>query len=214
MQKPIRILYLTTVLTAGESLAATSPWINEFHYDDAGGDTGEFVEIAVPSSFADLASVTLTLYNGSDGRGYSTHSLDSFSQGSQEGGLSFYSKLIGGIQNGAPDGMALSWTDGAHFISYEGSFTAANGPAAGLTSFDIGIAQPDTGAPDGSSLGLIGFGGSHDDFVWASIDTATPGGVNLGQTVVPEPQAYVILTAGGLGLAAFLRSRRRPPAAA
>ncbi len=208
MQKRLRILCFITVLAAGKCFAFT-PWINEFHYDDAGGDTGEFVEVAVPSSFTDLASVSLTLYNGGDGRSYSTHSLSTFSSGATEGGLTFYSKLISGIQNGAPDGMALSWTDGAHFISYEGTFAAVNGPVAGMTSFDIGVAQADTGAPDGSSLGLIGLGDRYDDFVWSAIGTATPGSANFGQTVVPEPQTYVLLAAGGLGLFAVARARRR-----
>ncbi len=207
MQKRLKILFLTTLLAAGQGHALT-PWINEFHYDDAGGDTGEFVEIAVPSSFTDLASVSLTLYNGGDGKSYSTHSLNSFNAGATEGSLTFYSKLITGIQNGAPDGMALTWGAGAQFLSYEGSFLAANGPAAGLTSLDIGVAQSDAGAPDGSSLGLTGVGDRYDDFMWSALGTATPGGANFGQTVVPEPQTYVLMTAGGLGLVAFLRARR------
>jgi hypothetical protein len=213
MQKRYEILLLMSLFAAGETIAAV-PWINEFHYDDAGGDAGEFVEIVVPSQFTDLASVTLTLYNGGDGRSYASHSLGTFSAGATEGGLTFYSKLISGIQNGAPDGLALSWSDGAHFLSYEGSFLAANGPATGLMSFDIGIAQADTGAPDGSSLGLIGMGHRYEDFVWSAIDTATPGSANFGQTVVPEPQTYVLMAAGGLGLFAAARARRRRAVAA
>lgn len=211
MQRRSRILFLVTLLAAGETQALT-PWINEFHYDDAGGDTGEFVEIAIPTSFTELASVALTLYNGGDGRSYGSHPLGTFSPGTTEGGLTFYSKLITGIQNGAPDGMALSWSAGAQFISYEGSFLAANGPAAGMTSMDIGVAQSDAGAPDGSSLGLVGLGDHYDDFVWTAIGTATPGIANFGQTVVPEPQTYVLMAAGGLGLFAFLRARGRPAA--
>ncbi len=208
MQKRSEILLFISLFIAGDSFAAV-PWINEFHYDDAGGDSGEFVEIVVPSNFTDLASVTLTLYNGGDGRSYASHALGTFSAGASEGGWTFYSKLITGIQNGAPDGLALSWPEGTQFLSYEGSFVAANGPAAGLTSFDIGIAQADTGAPDGSSLGLIGMGRGYDDFAWSAIDTATPGSPNFGQTVVPEPQTYVLMAAGGLGLFAAARGRRR-----
>lgn len=209
MQKSFVPLFLIGLFTAADGRAA-SPWINEFHYDDAGGDSGEFVEVVVPSSFADLASITLSLYNGGDGRSYGTHSLSTFAAGATEGGLTYFSKAITGIQNGAPDGFALSWPDGVQFISYEGSFSAANGPAAGLTSFDIGVFQADTGAPDGSSLGLVGFGDRHEDFVWSAIGTATPGGANIGQTVVPEPRAYALMAGGGLVLFAALRSRRRP----
>jgi len=208
MQKRPIILFLLSLCAAGESFAQT-PWINEFHYDDAGGDAGEFVEIVVPSNFTDLASVSLTLYNGGDGRSYATHSLSTFNAGVSEGGLTFYSKMVTGIQNGAPDGMALSWPAGTQFISYEGSFIAANGPAVGLSAFDIGIAQSDAGAPDGSSLGLIGLGDRYNDFVWSAIGTATPGSANFGQTVVPEPQTYVLMAAGGLGLFAASRVRRR-----
>ena len=47
-------------------------WINEFHYDNAGADTGEFVEIVVgPDSSGVLPTdVMLTLYNGSTGVAY------------------------------------------------------------------------------------------------------------------------------------------------
>jgi hypothetical protein len=37
------------------------------------------------------------------------------------------------------------------FLSYEGSFTATNGPASGMTSTDIGIAESST-AVVGNSL--------------------------------------------------------------
>jgi len=207
MQKSIVTLFIIGMLADRSGLAA-SPWINEFHYDDAGSDTGEFVEIAVPTSLTDLASITLTLYNGGDGRTYGSHSLSTFTAGSTEGDVTFFSKLISGIQNGAPDGMALSWSEGIQFISYEGAFQAANGPAAGLTSVDIGVFQADTGAPDGSSLGLTGWGNQYADFTWTAFDAATPGGLNLGQTVVPEPQTYALLATGGLAVFACCRSKR------
>ncbi len=207
MQKQSNILFTLAVFASAHGIAAT-PWINEFHYDDIGGDSGEFVEIAVPFGFTDLASVSLTLYNGGDGRSYASHALSSFDLGGSEGGLAFYSKLIPGIQNGAPDGFALSWTDGVQLISYEGGFVAANGPAAGLASWNIGVAQPDTGASEGSSLGLIGQGDRYEDLMWSAIETATPGAVNLGQTVVPEPRAYVLLAGGGLALFACVRRKR------
>lgn len=206
MQKKQGILFLITSLSAFPALTADL-WINEFHYDDAGGDSGEFVEVVVPSDFADLASVTLTLYNGGDGRGYATHALSTFDFGVSYDGQTVYSKAISGIQNGAPDGLALTWSGGAHFISYEGSFTAANGPAAGMVSVDIGVAQSDAGAPDGSSLGLIGQGARAEDFVWSALSTATPGLANMGQTVVPEPRTYLMMAAGALGIFALCRSR-------
>lgn len=208
MQKKTPSVF-TIASLAAVACVARDPWINEFHYDDAGTDSGEFVEIAVPVDFAGLASMSLTLYNGGDGKQYGTHSLGTFQMGETSGETIFYSKLISGIQNGAPDGLALSWSGGTQFISYEGSFVAANGPASGLMSMDIGVAQPDTGAAEGSSLGLIGNGSRYDDFVWSALGSASPGVANLSQTVVPEPETYVLFAAGGLGVLACCRARRR-----
>ncbi|MEW8500560.1 MAG: hypothetical protein AB2699_18800, partial [Candidatus Thiodiazotropha taylori] len=44
--------------------ADTTVFINEIHYDNAGSDTGEFVEIAGPTG-TDLSGWQLVLYNGS-----------------------------------------------------------------------------------------------------------------------------------------------------
>jgi hypothetical protein len=62
------------------------------------------------------------------------------------------------LQNGAltdwffdPNGKVIQ------FLSYEGSFTATNGPANGMTSTDIGITE-ESNAAVGSSLQLIGAG--------------------------------------------------------
>ena len=35
-------------------------WVNEFHYDNAGSDTGEFVEIVVADSVATLSATTIS----------------------------------------------------------------------------------------------------------------------------------------------------------
>src|SRR5690554_6919660 len=47
----------------------TEPWINEFHYDNIGGDVGEFVEIAGEAGI-DLSNYNLELYNGLNGSRY------------------------------------------------------------------------------------------------------------------------------------------------
>ena len=53
---------------------------------------------------------------------------------------------VNGIQNGAPDGVALSQNGTlVEFLSYEGSFAATNGSAAGTTSTDIGVAETGSG---------------------------------------------------------------------
>lgn len=185
-------------------------WINEFHYDNASSDIGEFVEVAVPASFTDLASISLTLYNGNDGRTYgSSYGLNTFTMGETANGYTIYSKLISGLQNGAPDGFSLNQSSSVlHFISYEGSFTATTGPAAGLTSTDIGIFEDGLSAA-GGSVGLIGTGEQLDEFSWALFTDDTPGLLNSGQafTAVPEPSHYSLLAAAGLAGFAFWRRR-------
>lgn len=201
------VLTFITTLTPIDSQAQFL-WINEFHYDNTGGDVGEFVEIIAPSSYTDLASVRLTLYNGGDGRPYgSAHLLSSFTPGESAFGYTLYSKPISGLQNGAPDGLALDrGGEVLHFISYEGSFTATVGPAVGLLASDIGVAQSES-TPVGASLGLTGIGADFAAFTWAAFGVATPGAFNPGQAVVPEPHEYALTTAAGL--LAFMAWRRR-----
>jgi hypothetical protein len=183
-------------------------WVNELHYDNDGADTGEFFEIATPSSFLELSSVTLTLYNGNNGTDYGSHTLDTFVPGSTSGDYTFYNKSISGLQNGAPDGFSLDLSGSVlQFLSYEGDFTASSGPASGLNSLDIGVAQTTT-SPVGSSLGLTGSGAQYDDFEWTAFSIASPGALNSGQsfTAVPEPRQYALV--GGLFLLGFAVYRR------
>lgn len=204
----LHALGVVTLVLAPEPAEAQTFWINEFHYDNTGPDSGEFVEVAAPASFTDLASITLTLYNGGDGLPYGTHSLSTFTQGATQGGITLYSKAVPNLQNGAPDGLVLSQPGTVHqFISYEGTFTGASGPAAGVTSVDIGIAQPATGAPIGSSLGLTGMGVKYSDFAWQTLNTATPGQFNTGQSAVPEPGAWALSAGAALGAFALVRRR-------
>ncbi|MGZ9100231.1 MAG: Calx-beta domain-containing protein, partial [Brevundimonas sp.] len=51
--------------------AGPPPFINEFHYDNPGSDTGEFIEIAGAAG-TDLTGYSLVLYNGSNGTTYAT----------------------------------------------------------------------------------------------------------------------------------------------
>ncbi len=41
---------------------ATDIFINEFHYDNSGTDTGEFIEVVAPEN-TDLSEYSLVLYN-------------------------------------------------------------------------------------------------------------------------------------------------------
>ncbi|MEX1045088.1 MAG: DNA/RNA non-specific endonuclease [Chthoniobacterales bacterium] len=148
-------------INTGQSFTGKSGvWINEFHYDTASTDSGEFVEIVVGLEVtAALTNIVLVLYNGGDGKSYGTHALSTFTLGSTVNGYRIFHKDIAGLQNGAPDGLAVT-VNGAvvQFLSYEGTFTASDGDAAGLTSTDIGVSE--TGAAIGSSLQLTGSVGS------------------------------------------------------
>lgn len=208
--------WIGIAFTALSAASASSQvfWINEFHYDNTGGDVGEFVEVVAPADFTDLASVRLTLYNGGDGHPYgAAHLLSSFTQGETAGGWTVYSKGISGLQNGAPDGLSLDVGGSVvHFLSYEGAFQANSGPALGLWAPDIGVSQSES-TPIGSSIGLTGAGSSLADFTWTTFGAASPGSFNAGQAVVPEPGEYALAACLGLGTLAWWRRRRQSGAA-
>src|SRR5699024_530854 len=114
-------------------------FISEIHYDNAGVDTGEAIEVQAPVG-TDLSGWTLVLYNGSGGTTYGTDALPT---PVPDAGVVVVDYPTNGIQNGSPDGIALVDADGAvvELLSYEGELTATDGPAAGLTSTDIGVAE-------------------------------------------------------------------------
>jgi uncharacterized repeat protein (TIGR01451 family) len=195
-----------TLLSIGVALAAAlwpAPgfaacahpiFINEFHYDNTGVDTGEFIEIAGPAG-TDLTGWSIVLYNGS-GAPYGapialTGVIDDESSGF--GALSFPATL----QNG-PDGMALVDSTGVvrQLLSYEGTFIATSGPAAGQTSVAVGVVEG-TATPVGSSLQLLGAGACADSFTWSGPAAASPGVLNNGQQVSTAPQ--VIATSPSAG---------------
>lgn len=178
-------LYLLLLFTFVSilSIQAQNAWINEFHYDNAAADVGEFVEVVIEDvGTYDLSSFTVLLYNGGDGKTYgSAHTLDSFTEGATEGNFTFYHKDITGIQNGAPDGFSLDY-EGVllQFISYEGSFAAVEGPADGVVSEDVGVEE--TGSTlIGESLQLTGTGSAYSDFTWLAPAAETKGQLNHGQ---------------------------------
>ena len=164
---------------------AEGAWINEFHYDNAGGDINEFIEIVILDS-VDSNNVTLTLYNGNNSEPYASYSASEMVLGEVGAGFTLYSILHAGIQNGSPDGISLDISGAvAHFISYEGTITATGGPAVGLTSEDILLSE-NSGTTADSSLGLSGSGGSPAMFTWTEfIDQATMGDSNNGQVIIP-----------------------------
>ena len=165
----------------------TEVFVNEIHYDNDGTDAGEAIEIAGPAG-TDLSGWSLVLYNGYNGTVYNTTSLSGLIPDQQDGfGTVAVSYPVNGLQNGSPDGLALIGPGPAviQFLSYEGSFAAVDGPAAGMTSTDIGVAEPSDTAL-GDSLQLGGTGTVYEDFAWNVPAPHTFGAVNSGQTFTTE----------------------------
>ncbi len=173
---------LAILVGASAAMAVTTVFINEIHYDNSSTDVGEFIEIAGPAG-TDLTGWSLVLYNGNGNQTYDTDLL-SGTLPDQCGGFGTLqmSYPTNGIQNGSPDGLALVDDLGTviQFLSYEGTMTAGNGPAMGMTSTDIGVAE--IGSAIGDSLQLGGTGTCYEDFVWGGPSADSPGACNAGQT--------------------------------
>ena len=171
-------------------------WVNEIHYDNDGTDQGEFIEIAGPAGL-DLNGWSVALYNGDNGSVYNTLPLSGVLANQSNGyGFSVVNLPTNGIQNGAPDGFALVNGMGSvvEFLSYEGSFNAASGPAAGQTSMDIGVSESGT-TPVGQSLQRTGTGFTGMSFNFVAPAAATSGSANTGQTfTAPVSGVPVTLT--------------------
>src|SRR5687768_11760685 len=84
--------------------------ISEFHYDNAGDDVGEFVEVSGPAG-TDLTGWQILLYNGNGGAVYRTDVLTGTIPNQCAGRgvivLAYPNTPQGILQNGAPDGIAL-----------------------------------------------------------------------------------------------------------
>lgn len=140
---------LTAAVIPAHAAPPATPFVSEIHYDNTGADAGEFVEVQVPAGTT-TAGWSVVLYNGSNGASYDADALPAVAP--PVGGPAAVSVIdyptTSGIQNGAPDGIALLNAAGVvvEFLSYEGVMTATNGPAAGRTSIDIAAAEGGTEA--------------------------------------------------------------------
>jgi DNA/RNA endonuclease G (NUC1)/polyhydroxyalkanoate synthesis regulator phasin len=165
---------------------------SELHYDNLGTDVNEAIEIEGPAG-TDLTGWSVVLYNGDPASGapYDTRALGgTITASCSDRGVVTLFYLANGIQNGSPDGLALVNASGVvvEFLSYEGAFSATSGPAAGMTSMDIGVAE--TSTPAGQSL-------QRDANQHWSIGTATLGLCNLAGP--PPPSTNSISFTGRVG---------------
>lgn len=182
----------TATIRDDDDPSLTTPidiWLNEFHYDNDGGDEGEFIEIAGAAGL-NVAGATIVLYNGSNASMYRTIELSGTidDEGTGVGALSFDAS---GIQNG-PDAIALINKDDSviEFISYEGSFTATDGPANGETSVDVGVAEPGS-TPIGESLQRLANTAASN---WDGPLLASPGTLNSGTAAQPVLSVFAVDT--------------------
>ncbi len=145
-------LLLGSGTTAFAAPASATPFISEIHYDNAGTDVGEAIEIEAPVDF-DLSGWQIVLYNGGNGAAYNTRTLTGTVP---ESGVVVAAYPANGIQNGDPDGVALVSPSNtvSEFITYGGTFTAVGGPANGLVGTDIGVKEA-SNTPVGHSLQKI-----------------------------------------------------------
>jgi len=185
------VVLMVSVLSVSQTAEAapeqfvtpTTVFINEIHYDNSGTDVDETIEVAGPAG-TDLTGWYLVLYNGSNGLSYDNTNLGGVISDLGSGyGVWVETYPTNGIQNGAPDGVALvdATNTVIQFLSYEGTFTANDGPAVGLLSTDIGVAEG-SGTPSGYSLQLTGSGTTYGEFTWAAEAPNTFGAANTGQS--------------------------------
>ena len=187
-------------LVAGPLLGQTV-FINEIHYDNTSKDTGEAIEIAGPAG-TDLSGWALALYNGRNGALYRTKHLSGVipDQANGFGAIAF--GFAKSIQNGSPDGIALVANGKVvQFLSYEGTFTAVDGPADGMTSTDIRVAESNS-TPVEFSLQLKGTGTAPSDFFWSIPTPSSFGAPNANQvfgTAAASPPVLRICKIQGAG---------------
>jgi DNA/RNA endonuclease G (NUC1) len=176
------LLAAGALLLSSLAAAQSAVRISEIHYDNTGADVGEAIEISAPAG-TDLTGWQVVLYNGNGGASYDADPLSGAVPATCGArGVVLLNYPANGIQNGPPDGIALVDNTGAvvEFRSYEGVFAATDGPAAGLTSTDIGVFETGT-EPAGQSLARDAAG------VWSGPIAASFGACNDDGEPPPPP---------------------------
>ena len=199
-----------SLLAQGGSSVTTNLWINEIHYDNAGTDTLEGFEVAGPAG-TDLSCYKAYMYNGNGGGIYDSLTLGGIIPAENcNFGAIWFPLASGGLQNGAPDGLAIAYmplatgcgATGADqlidFITYEGALTGTSGIAAGVAAVNI-IANEAANSPVGTSIQVLATpesGLATNLRVWCTGKPRTPGVLNAGQNfcVTPPTPAFRFVT--------------------
>jgi hypothetical protein len=153
--------------------------INEFHYDNINVDVNQFIEFRHTEP---LTGYEVILYNGYNGLFYNRTDLSDIPTTTTTPLYRYTVVPFGQIAN-AVEGIALKAPNGTvtEFISYEGKFTAKNGPAKGMTSVDILVSESNICTSVGMSLQKCANNG-----LWIGPKTATPGKLNRNCTTLPS----------------------------
>ncbi len=191
----------TNIDCGGGCPACVTPVLNEVNYDQAPGDAAEFVELFNPGpSPIALAGMQLVLVNGANKTPYTTIDLGPAGMLKAGGYLVVrtpglvvapgaltldFALLLGNIQNGAPDGVAV--IDSVQpalldALSYEGEILDAKLPPLGMVSLVEGQATPviDDSAAPGSLCRLPNGVDTNDALTdWMPCATPTPGAANV-----------------------------------
>lgn len=202
---------MLALIFSGSKASASSVFINEIHYDNVGGDIGEGIEIAGPAG-TDLTGWRIALYNGSNGERYNSYININTSIPDQAGGFGTLAFFKSDIQNDVEGIALLDPVDTViQFLSYEGAFTATDGPALGVSTTNIGVFE-DSNTPVGHSIRLIGTGRSYGDFSWTTHGPATFGAINTGQSFIPLPTplpgTFSLMGLGLTGILVFFRCKQ------
>ena len=142
-------LLIAGALVNGPAYAAvpTTPFVSEIHYDNAAPTRR--VRRGATAAGHDRGGLTLVLYNGSGGAAYGTLTLPAVTAPAGTPAVVAVPRLV------SERWPRRTGPGGRHHLldrlSYEGTITAANGPAAGQALPDIGVAELST-QPVGQSL--------------------------------------------------------------
>ena len=160
----------------------TAVWINEVHYDNAGTDTGEFVEVAGLAG-TDLAGWRLVLYNGNGGALYDDRTLSGVlpDEDGGLGALAFHYPPTG--SRTAPPTASPSSRPTAPSSSSSPTRACSTRPTAPPPG-----RPPPTSAsrsraprPRATASASPAPAGPTPDFVWSGPGPASPGALNVGQ---------------------------------